>query len=476
LLTLPRDAARQFRAVARKTLMGGHGRGHWPPVLCRSDHDGLMLEAGLGGMAVRYAIAGGRPDGRVAFRADALAQFEGRTAEPVALQHVGPQAVRATWSEGGVPRAAEFEAVEPDKVTPFPELPPKPAPMPDGFRAALAEASETAAREARRYALDKVLLRGRTGEVVASDGGQLLVQRGFTLPWQDDALVPRLAALSGPELAGVTGVALGRSGDHVLLTAGPWTFALPVDSHGRFPPFEEIVPRARPSASHLSIDPRDAALIEALPRLPGKDDDRAPVTLDLGGTPAVRARDAAGGPAVEVPLGRSAASGPPVRVVTDRAYLRRALQLGFAELQVLSPDKPLSCRDEKRIYVWMPLDATGAILPDTKPKRYAPALKSGPPAPNPMPTPVPTVTPTPRIPMPLPPTNNRPAHGANGAPQPPARLGPAEVIAEAEAVRSLLQDAGARLARLVAALKQQRRQTRAVQQVVQSLQQLRLDP
>ena len=78
--------------------------------------------------------------------------------------------------------------------------------------------------------------------------------------------------------------------------------------------------------------------------------------------------------------------------------------------------------------------------------------------------------------MPTPPTNNRPSQATNGTGPPPGRLGPAEVIAEAEAVRSLLQDASARLARLVAALKQQRRQARAVQQAVQSLQQLRLDP
>src|SRR5439155_4658988 len=126
---------------------------------------------------------------------------------------------------------------------------------------ALAEASRTAAREARRYALDKVLLRGRTGEVVASDGGQLLVQRGFTLPWPEDALVPRVTALEGPELGGVTPVGLGRTDGHVVLAAGPWTFALPMDRQGRFPPFEEIVPRARPSASRLAIDPRDAAAL-----------------------------------------------------------------------------------------------------------------------------------------------------------------------------------------------------------------------
>jgi len=47
-----------------------------------------------------------------------------------------------------------------------------------------------------------------------------------------------------------------------------------------------------------------------------------------------------------------------------------------------------------------------------------------------------------------------------------------ELLAEAEALRGLLQDAGVRAGRLVAALKQQRRQSRAVQQAMQSLRRL----
>jgi hypothetical protein len=52
----------------------------------------------------------------------------------------------------------------------------------------------------------------------------------------------------------------------------------------------------------------------------------------------------------------------------------------------------------------------------------------------------------------------------------------ADVIAEGEALRGLLQDAAARVGRLLAALKQQRRQSRAVQQAMASLKQLHLDP
>ena len=49
-----------------------------------------------------------------------------------------------------------------------------------------------------------------------------------------------------------------------------------------------------------------------------------------------------------------------------------------------------------------------------------------------------------------------------------------DVIAEAEALRTVVQDANARIARLLAALKHQRCQSRAVRAAMQSLQQLRL--
>ena len=51
-----------------------------------------------------------------------------------------------------------------------------------------------------------------------------------------------------------------------------------------------------------------------------------------------------------------------------------------------------------------------------------------------------------------------------------------DLITEAEELRGLLADTCARSARLVSALKQQRRQDRAVRQAMASLRQLRLDP
>jgi hypothetical protein len=58
----------------------------------------------------------------------------------------------------------------------------------------------------------------------------------------------------------------------------------------------------------------------------------------------------------------------------------------------------------------------------------------------------------------------------------PEQMSLAEVIAEAEALRLLLSEASGRTARLMAALKHQRRQTKAVQQAMHSLRQIKLDP
>ncbi len=73
------------------------------------------------------------------------------------------------------------------------------------------------------------------------------------------------------------------------------------------------------------------------------------------------------------------------------------------------------------------------------------------------------------------PNSHPPESGRSNGNVEPERWGIAEVIAETETLRALLQDASARTARLLAALKHQRRRSRAVQQAMQSLKDLQLD-
>src|SRR5205823_7274586 len=97
--------------------------------------------------------------------------------------------------------------------------------------------------------------------------------------------------------------------------------------------------------------------------LPGGDEPSAPVTLDLNGTVAVRARAAGQGRVTELVLGRSGFVGTPVRLHTNRHYLARAVRLGFAEVEVAGPEAPLACRGNGRVYLWQPLGRDSAIEP-----------------------------------------------------------------------------------------------------------------
>src|SRR5205823_10283012 len=125
-----------------------------------------------------------------------------------------------TWDDGGVPRSYEFDTVAPDRVPPFSETPGEMAPQPPGFLPALAEAVRTVARDAARYSVTRVLLRGQPGELVGTDGRHLLVQGGFSLPWAEDLLVPALPVFAGKELPRPGPVAVGRTESHVAVAVG----------------------------------------------------------------------------------------------------------------------------------------------------------------------------------------------------------------------------------------------------------------
>jgi hypothetical protein len=468
MIALPRALARQFRAVLRRSLLDQEPRRSWPLVLCRAGKDGLVLQACQGDMALRYHLQGARSPEAIAFRASVLAEFEGRRDDPVELEQVAFGKGQARWSDGSVPRVIDLETAVPDSVPEFPALPRQFTPMPSGFIQALDEAAKTTARESVRFALARIQLRGKTGEIVATDGRQLLVQGGFAFPWTDTVLVPRVPAFGTRELADEGEVAMGRTKSHVAVRVGPWTFLLAIDTQSRFPDVEAVIPRPTAGASCLHLDPQDAAFVAAnLPRLPGGDHDNPPVTLDLHAPVALRGRDEKQG-VTELVLARSTASGAPVRLCTDRRYLVRAMKLGVSEVKVAGADKPLVCRNGARLYVWMPLGDTAAIPPGPDMRRVSSAEG-----------PLPPTSPEPErreAPMPAPrPNGPAPDDGRPNGSTEPERWGIAEVIAETETLRGLLHDASARTARLLAALKHQRRRSRAVQQAMQSLKELQLD-
>src|SRR5262249_31070742 len=70
-----------------------------------------------------------------------------------------------------------------------------------------------------------------------------------------------------------------------------------------------------------------------------------------------RSQAPGGGAVTELVLARSGVSGEPVQFCTGRAYLARALRLGFREFHLAGAGGAALCRDGSRIYVWMGLRA-----------------------------------------------------------------------------------------------------------------------
>jgi hypothetical protein len=450
MIQLPGGLLRSFRSLLRQSAPAGGRRAPRPAVLCQATSKGLCLSSSQGDVALRHLTVGPFPADCMALPGELLAELEGLGV--LSLEQTAPFKARAVWQQGESRRVREFDTADPSTLPAPSALPRGYVPMPAGFLKALAEAAKTASRESGavalrqpgRGALCRVLLRAGDGAVVASDGLQLLVQAGFPFPWKGDVLIPALPAFASRQLSGEPDVRVGRQGKHLLLQVGSWLWQLPAEAARGYPDVNSAIPPAGGKATRLRLDAADISLLlEALPRLPGLDEEHSPVTLALGAAAIVRAGE---GSTREVPLARSRVLGPAVQVAMDRRYLLRALRLGFTELEVASADRPIVCRDGQRTYVWMPLDVSPAVSPGRTPRVVPDRRESE--RTEAMPTP----------------------DDRNGQPIPPG--GEADALAEAEALRLQLQDALARTARLIAALKQQRRQGRAVQAAVASLRKL----
>jgi hypothetical protein len=155
----------------------------------------------------------------------------------------------------------------------------------------LRDASEIAGTDAVRYAVTCLQLRGKAGQIIGTDGKQLLVQSGFTFAWDDDVLVPASAVAGCRELHGLEPITLGRSADFITLSIGPWTLHLAINKDGRFPNVDTILSGNTGKATVLQLDPGDAQfLLGNLNSLPGATDERSPVTVDANGQVSIRAK------------------------------------------------------------------------------------------------------------------------------------------------------------------------------------------
>ncbi len=472
VIEITRALARQVRAVFRKAVPRSEGRGPRPPLMLHAGKDGLRIRAHHPEVAVEFHQPGTRPPDQIALPAEALDDFEGRKDDAVTLVTTEPGTVQARWDDSGVPQVREYAAPDPQKLPPFPKEPRKLFPVDAAILKALDDAAQTAAKEGVRFAVQKLQLRGGTGDIVATDGKQLLIQGNYALPWKDDVLVPATAIFACRELPPDGPVAIGKMDKHVCVRVGPWTFFLTIDKDARFPDARAVIPAANGSATTCWLTPEDAVfLLKALPRLPGRDDDNAPLTLDLNGHIAVRAKADGQSRPTEVVLSRSEVVGTAARFVSNRLYLTRAVALGFTEFRVTKPDVPVVCGEKYRTYLWMPLGKDGALPPSDDALHITSAGDE-------------PATQPPKKERRRDDVSKTQTNGHTNGHAPPRErdgdghtangngTGLGGLIAEAQALKEVLHDSYRRSARLVAALKKQRRQSKLMASTLHSLRQL----
>jgi hypothetical protein len=289
-----------------------------------------------------------------------------------------------------------------------------------------------------------------------------LVEGGFQFPWGDNVLIPGSKLLTHREFRTDEDVRVGRAEDVVVLKAGPWTAWLSIEKDRRFPEIDQVIPNIDSAIATVSIPQDDGDfLARVVKQLPANDEQHSPVTVDLNGSIAVRARTDGAKIPTELVLTRSSRTGDPVRFCTDRKLLARAMQLGFDGLYVFGPDSPVLCVQGDRKYVWMLLDKEGAIKPSKQAIRIESAL-----APKPTTAAITTST---RNPTPMKPTN--PVRNTEPAKNTQPDNAPS-LIDRAESLRESLHAALADTRNLITTLKQQQKASRSVQSALKSLRQL----
>jgi len=302
--------------------------------------------------------------------------------------------------------------------------------------------------------------------LAATDGHQMLQQSGFQFGFDQDVLLRPNRIFDCPEFANTAAVQIGCVEKHLVLQAGAWTVWLPLQTEGRFPRTEDILPPLESATTRIELSAADAAfLAENAARLPIVEPNHD-VTLDLNGSVIVRGKSASTPLPTELVLRNSTKNGADLRLASDRRFLVRAAKLGLRQFYLRAADQSILAQDETRRYVWMPLAANGCIAPTADALRIE--------------SPVPTRFGT--SPSPLPQTNmsttTTPTSAAATTPIKPVRRQPrstgkpAGAIEQATVVREQLRSLLTASKELIRTLKIESRSRKSLKLALDSLKQL----
>ena len=363
MIVLERRVAWLFRAALKRCPDTSARNSDQTAVQIHLTKDGLVMHASAPEITVSYTDPSQTGKGVFTFPIAHFAEMEGRNAERIEIAPLRPDMAGARWTHQGRTREMEIPLAEPDTVAKVPALPTKFSPMPSSFLKALDEVSQATASEATKYAISRIQLRGKAGQIVGTDTRQLLVNGGFAFPFTEDVLIPRSGIFGLQPLQGGDDVAIGMTDTHLFIKVGPWLFAFVIDKQGRYPDSTQIIPRKAQAETRFRLDADDAQrfLDNLVRRIKGPAAKENAVTLDLMETPTLRYE--IDGRVTEVNLVNSEVDGKRLRMCLNLSQLLRALELRFQEFEIRDANKPIVARDGERIYLSMPLPPSSALPP-----------------------------------------------------------------------------------------------------------------
>lgn len=232
----------------------------------------------------------------------------------------------------------------------------------DAFKSAIAEAFDCCSRDTLRAALMGAWVDVTDPEahyVMGTDGRHLYSANSFRLGLKDSLLLPHGRFLGwrgfhedGPwRLSMQPGDKPGHNG-WIQLRSACWTYITLRPDH-TVPQWRNAVPATKETTIRFSG--RAAAfLVDALPKLPGKEDMHRPVRFEVkAGNLGVTGQD--GAHVTTLPVEDVVIEGPDITIRVDRDFPLKALQWGLHVMELTDGESPLVFRDAGRRLVAMSL-------------------------------------------------------------------------------------------------------------------------
>jgi hypothetical protein len=462
MIAITRAMARQFRAVARKCF-ARRTRAPDPDVVIRQTGNKISLTAHFPEVILQLTLPALCDEKDVpVVPMQVLGVILETEKDPVEIHCQGKLTGEARCVENGQPCSKAIQLIEPHKQHEPPTQPKGFSSVPEGFLKALHECGRSVADEKGRFALDRIQVRGKRGQVIATDSHIALIFGGFSFPFVEDLLIPAFPLFGLSDLH-YQDVRVGRMATHLVVSIGPWTVWLAILILGKFPEVAAVVSRQSPTL--VRFDPQDVtALLNDLAGLPGAKEHDRPVTLDLDGTVTMRGQDSQSKETREITLVHSRVEGPPALFALNRKVLARALSLGCLTLHI-APEKPCVAECEGITFLAMTLDPDLIVLhtENATPVASTPISQSIPP-----------------IPVPQRRNDVKPnepnGRSPNGRPEPPLPSSEAaDSLIAAEELRAALAEATLKANKLVAILRSGSKEKRVLASVFAGLKKLNLE-